>query len=302
MEIAVTGSSGLIGSALVPALAAAGHRVRRVVRARPGPGDVLWNPAAGTIDAAGLEGIDGAVHLAGVGIGDKRWTPTQKARILDSRVKGTTLLAETLAGLDTPPQVLVSQSAVGYYGDRGDEELTEDDGPGDGFLAGVVQAWEAAASPAAAAGVRVVTTRSGIVLSPAGGALKKQLPLFRLGLGGRLGSGRQWVSWIAIDDEVGGMIHALTTKSLVGPVNLTAPAPVTAADLARAVGRAVHRPALLPVPRPALAAVLGGELTDEMLLASQRVLPRRMEGSGYSFRYPEVTAALEALLARPGAA
>lgn len=300
MDMAVTGSHGLIGSALVPALVAAGHRVRRLVRSQPGPGDVVWDPAGGTIDAAGLEGVDGVVHLAGVGIGDKRWTAAQKARILDSRVKGTALLATTLARLPTPPRVLVSQSAVGYYGDRGDEVLTEESSPGQGFLAGVVQAWEGAAQPAAEAGVRVVATRSGVVLSAAGGAVKKQLPLFKLGLGGPLGSGRQWVSWIGIDDEVGGILHALATDSLAGPVNLTAPEPVTAKAMARALGRVLHRPAVLPVPRPALALVLGSQLTGEMVLASQRAVPARLEASGYRFRHPEVGAALAAVLGRAG--
>ena len=301
MDVVVTGSHGLIGSALLPALAAAGHRVRRLVRSRPGPGEVAWDPDAGTIDAAGLEGVDAAVHLAGVGIGDRRWTSAQKARIADSRVKGTGLLATTLAGLPAPPRVLVSQSAVGYYGDRGDEVLTEDSGPGQGFLAGLVGAWEAAAAPAADAGIRLVTTRSGVVLAAGGGALKRQVPLFRLGLGGPLGSGRQWVSWIAIEDEVGGILHALADESLSGPVNLTSPHPVTGADLARAIGRAVRRPAVLPVPRPALALVLGRELTDEMVLASQRALPTRLGAAGYRFRHPDVAGALAAALRRPAA-
>lgn len=299
MDIVVSGSHGLIGSALLPALARAGHRARRLVRSRPGPDDVSWDPMAGTIDAGRLEGVDGVVHLAGVGIGDKRWTTAQKARILDSRVKGTTLLATTLARLPHPPRVLVSASAVGYYGDRGDEVLTEESPAGEGFLARLVQAWEEAAAPAAEAGVRVVNTRNGIVQSPAGGALKKQLPLFRLGLGGPLGSGRQWVSWITIDDEVAAILHALATDSLHGPVNLTAPQPVSSRDLARAVGRALHRPAVLPVPRAALALVLGREMTTEMLVASQRVVPSRLEASGFRFRHPEVGAAMEALLGRP---
>ncbi|MGH9151621.1 MAG: TIGR01777 family oxidoreductase, partial [Acidimicrobiales bacterium] len=201
MDVVVSGSHGLIGSALVPALAAAGHRVRRLVRRSPGPDEIAWDPDAGTVDAAGLEGADAVVHLAGVGIGDKRWTSDQKRRIRDSRVRGTSALATALAGLAVPPRVLVSGSAVGYYGDRGDEVLTEDSPPGEGWLAGVVRDWEEAAAPAADAGVRVVHTRTGIVLSPAGGALAKQLPLFRLGLGGRLGPRSQWVSWVSIDDE-----------------------------------------------------------------------------------------------------
>ena len=300
MDVAVTGSHGLIGTALVAALTAAGHHVRRLVRGRPGAGEVAWDPTGGTIDAAGLAGVDGVVNLAGVGIGDKRWTESQKARIRDSRVKGTTLLVETLVRLPTPPAVLVSGSAVGYYGDRGDEVLTEDSRPGDGFLAEVVRDWEAAAAPAADAGVRVVTTRSGIVQSAAGGALKKQLPLFKLGLGGPLGSGRQWVSWVSIDDEVAGILHALGTGSVRGPVNLTSPEPVTAAGLAKAVGKALGRPAVLPVPKLALGAVLGRQMTTEMLVASQRVVPTRLQASGFRFRHPEIGPAMQHLLGRRG--
>lgn len=296
MDVVVSGSHGLIGSALVPALGAAGHRVRRLVRGQPGPSDVAWDPAAGTIDASGLAGADAVVHLAGVGIGDKRWTDAQKARIRDSRVAGTGLLAGALAGLGTPPRVLVSASAVGYYGDRSDEVVTEDSGPGEGFLAEVVRDWEEAAAPAADAGVRVVHTRSGIVLSPAGGALKKQLPLFKLGLGGPLGSGRQWVSWVSIDDEVAAILHVLHTDAVRGPVNVTAPEPVTASGMAKAIGRALHRPAVLPVPKVALGLVLGSQLTHEMLLASQRAVPSRLLASGFRFRHPGIDQALDDLL------
>lgn len=298
MDVVVSGSHGLIGSALLSALAGAGHRARRLVRSRPGAGDVLWDPAGGTIDAAGLEGVDAAVHLAGAGIGDKRWTDAQKARILESRVMGTALLSSTLARLPVPPRVLVSGSAVGFYGDRGGEVLTEESPPGEGFLAEVVQAWEDAAAPAAEAGIRVVNTRTGIVQSRAGGALKKQLPLFRLGLGGPLGSGRQWVSWITIDDEVAALLHVLTDDSLHGPVNVTSPQPVTNRDLARAIGKALHRPAVVPVPSAALALVLGREMTTEMLVASQRVVPSRLQASGFRFQHPEAGAAMEALLGR----
>ena len=296
MDVVVSGSHGLIGSALVPALGAAGHGVRRLVRGRAGPSDVGWDPAAGTIDVAGLAGVDAVVNLAGVGIGDKRWTDAQKARIRDSRIAGTGLLAGALAGLATPPGVLVSASAVGYYGDRGDEVLTEDSGPGEGFLAEVVRDWEEAAAPAAAAGVRVVHTRSGIVLSSSGGALKKQLPLFRLGLGGPLGSGRQWVSWVSIDDEVAAILHVLRTDAVRGPVNVTAPEPVTASGMAKAIGRALHRPAVLPVPKVALGVVLGSQLTDEMLLASQRAVPSRLLASGFQFRHPGIDGALDDIL------
>ena len=296
MDVVVSGSHGLIGSALVPALAAAGHRVRRLVRGTAGPDEVAWDPGAGTIDAGGLAGAGAVVHLAGVGIGDKRWTGEQKRRIRDSRVTGTSTLAAALAGLPTPPAVLVSASAVGFYGDRGDEVLTEDSGPGRGFLAEVVRDWEQAAAPAAEAGVRVVHTRTGVVQTPTGGALAKQLPLFKLGVGGPLGSGKQWVSWVSIDDAVGGILHALTTDSLRGPVNLCAPEPTTSAGLARAIGRALHRPAVLPVPKVALSVVLGGQMTNEMVLASQRAVPQRLLASGYRFRHPEIGPAMDDLL------
>lgn len=296
MDVVVSGSHGLIGSALVPALAAAGHRVRRLVRGTAGPDEVAWDPGAGTIDAGGLAGADAVVHLAGVGIGDKRWTEEQKRRIRASRVTGTSTLAAALAGLPTAPAVLVSASAVGFYGDRGDEVLTEDSGPGRGFLAEVVRDWEQAAAPAAEAGVRVVHTRTGVVQTPKGGALAKQLPLFKLGVGGRLGSGKQWVSWVSIDDAVGGILHALTTESLRGPVNLCAPEPTTSAGLAKAIGRALHRPAVLPVPKLALSVVVGGQMTNEMVLASQRAVPQKLVASGYRFRHPEIGPAMDDLL------
>jgi uncharacterized protein (TIGR01777 family) len=298
VDVIVSGSHGLIGSALVPALTAAGHRVRRLVRGAPGPDEVAWDPGAGTVDAGGLAGADAVVNLAGVGIGDKRWTTEQKQRIRDSRINGTTALAEALAGLPTPPAVLVSGSAVGYYGDRGDEVLTEASGPGEGFLADVVRDWELAAAPAAEAGVRVVHTRSGIVQAAKGGALAKQLPMFKLGVGGPLGSGKQWVSWVSIDDEVGAIVHALATESLRGPVNLCAPEPTTSAGLARAIGKALHRPAVLPVPKIALSVVVGGQMTEEMVLASQRAVPEKLLASGYAFHHPEIATAMNDLLHR----
>lgn len=298
MDVVVSGSHGFIGSALVPALEAAGHRARRLVRGTAGEGEVAWDPGAGTIDTAALEGIDGVVHLGGVGIGDKRWTPEQKERIRQSRVKGTTVLATALAGLSTKPTVLVSGSAVGYYGDRGDEVLTEASSAGDGFLAEVVRAWEDATGPAADAGIRVVKLRTGVVQSPAGGALKKQLPLFKLGVGGPLGTGRQWVSWITLDDEISAILHVLGDDSLAGPVNATSPEPVTSAGLAHALGKAVHRPSFLPVPKVALSLVVGRQMADEMVTASQRVMPAKLLEAGFTFRHPEVEAAMAALLQR----
>ena len=301
MDVAVTGSSGLIGSALRRALEQAGHRVVRVVRGVAGPGGsgdtIRWDPAAGTMDAAGLEGIGAVVHLAGEGIGDRRWSDAQRARILDSRVQGTTLLAETLAKLQNPPATLVSGSAVGFYGDRGDETLDEDSASGRGFLADVCRQWEAATAPAEQAGVRVAHLRTGIVLSPAGGVLKKMVGPFKLGLGGRIGSGKQWMSWITIDDEVGAILHVLATAALSGPVNATAPNSVTNEQLTKALGQAVGRPTLMPLPAVALRLALG-QMAEELLLGGQRVLPKRLLDSGYAFTAPDVEAALQGLLRR----
>ncbi len=296
MQVLVSGSHGMIGSAVVSALEADGHEVRRLVRGEPAGADVAWDPAAGSIDRTGLEGVEAIVHLAGEPIGERRWSAAQKERVRSSRVNGTRLLSSTLARLERPPAVMVSGSAVGIYGDRGEETLTEDSTLGSSFLAGVCRQWEEATVPAAKAGTRVVNVRSGIVLSPRGGALRRQLPFFKLGIGGRLGSGRQYTSWIALDDHVAAVRHALVTDSLAGPVNLTAPEPVRNAELTRALAKAVHRPAVVPVPRFALAVVLGRELADEML-GSQRVLPQRLEASGFRFRYGQADAALRHVLA-----
>jgi uncharacterized protein (TIGR01777 family) len=298
MDVAVTGSSGLIGTALVDALRGGGHRVVRVVRGAPGADAIGWDPKAGTIDAARLEGVDAVVHLAGAGIGDRRWNDAYKRELVDSRVLGTGLIARTLAGLTRPPQVLVSASAVGWYGDRGEEVLDETSAPGTGFLAELCQQWEAAADPAREAGIRVAHTRSGVVLSPRGGALKKELPLFKLGLGGRFGSGRQWQSWIALDDEIAAITHLLTAE-VDGPVNLTAPVPVTNADMTKALGAVLHRPTVLPVPAFGPKLLLGPELAAVLLYEGQRVLPRVLEASGFSFSHPTVEEALLALLTRP---
>jgi uncharacterized protein (TIGR01777 family) len=237
------------------------------------------------------------VHLAGVGIADKRWSAAQKRAILDSRTQGTSLIARTLAGLSRPPAVLVSASAIGYYGDRDDEELTEASGPGTGFLADVCVQWEAATAPAGDAGVRVAMIRTGIVLSADGGALAKQLPLFRLGLGGPFGSGRQYQSWIALEDEVAAIVHLLGAD-VAGPFNLTAPNPVTSAEFAGTLGRVLHRPAVLRVPRFGPALLLGGELAENLLYSSQRVLPRALESSGYRFAHPELEPYLRHLVGR----
>jgi TIGR01777 family protein len=302
MDVAVTGSSGLIGSALRPALEAAGHRVLRLVRpgsGRSGQADTIaWDPQAGTIDAGGLEGVGGVVNLAGESIGDRRWNDVQKARIKDSRVKGTTLLAETLAKLAQPPGVLVSASGVDIYRDHGDEAVTEDTPADDpGFLGEVCRAWEAATAPAEGAGIRVVHLRTGIVLSPNGGALKKMILPFKGGLGGRMGSGHQWMSWISIDDEVGAIVHLLGDDAPSGPVNATAPHPVTNGEFTRTLAGAFHRPALMPLPAAALKLALGAQMAEELLLSGQRVLPARLEASGYTFRALELASAFKQLLA-----
>lgn len=300
MKILVTGASGLIGTALVAELESAGHEPIRLVRRDPLPGEaeVRWDPAAGEIDAPSLEGLDGVVHLAGEGIAERRWTEKQKQRILDSRVQGTSLLSGALASLDRPPAVLVSGSAIGAYGDRGDEVLTEDATRGDDFLSDVVRQWEAATAAASAAGLRVAHARTGIVLSAEGGALAAQLPFFRLGLGGRIGSGRQWMSWISITDQVAALLWLLE-HDLSGPVNLTAPVPVTNRVFTETLGSVLRRPTLIPLPKPALWVRLGRELTDALLYSSARVEPAALLASGFAFTHPDLEPALRAVLDRP---
>ena len=302
MRVAVTGSTGLIGRALVERLEAGGHQVVRVVRPGSSEGlapsrSVAWNPTVSRIDAAGLEGLDAVVHLAGEPIAARRWSPEQKERIALSRVQGTALLAQTLTRLDAPPAVLVSASAIGYYGSRGDELLDESSGGGDDFLARVCRDWEAAAEPARAAGIRVAHPRTGVVLSRSGGALAEMLPFFRLGIGGRIGSGRQWMSWISLHDEVEALLWLLAAD-VEGPVNLTAPEPVTNRELTAALGRALRRPAVLPTPKPALWAKLGRELTDALLYSSARVEPAVLQRGGFTFSHPDIVTGLEAVLSR----
>jgi uncharacterized protein (TIGR01777 family) len=297
MKVAVTGSTGLVGAALGSYLEAGGHAVTRIVRGRPGRGQAAWDPAGGSIDAARLEGVDAVVHLAGESIASGRWTAEKKRRIRDSRVGGTRLLASALARLDAKPRTLVCASAIGYFGNRGDELLDEASSAGDGFLSEVCTEWERAASPAAEAGIRVVHLRLGLVLSPAGGALGRMLTPFRLGMGGRLGSGEQWMSWIAIDDLLSVIHHVLAHDGLRGPVNAVAPHPVTNAEFTRALGRVVGRPAVAPVPGFA-ARLAFGEMADALLLSSARVLPEKLQASGFQFRYPTLDAALAHLLGR----
>lgn len=294
----ISGATGLIGSALVNALTAAGYTVRRLVRSerQRRPADVLWDPAGGRLDGKAMEGLDAVIHLAGEPIA-QRWTASAKRRIRESRVRGTELLSTTIASLTRPPRVMLSGSAMGIYGDRGDEILDEMSPLGTGFLADVAREWEAATFPAARAGIRVVHLRTGLVLSPRGGALAKLLLPFRLGLGGRVGSGRQWVSWITLDDTVGAIRHAMSSEPLFGPVNLAAPNAVTNAELTATLAKVLKRPAVFPVPAPVMRLAFG-EMGAATLLASQRMRPRRLAESGYVFRHPLLEGALRHELAR----
>lgn len=296
LRVAVTGASGLIGSALVERLAEEGHQVLRLVRRPPrGAGEARWDPDAEHFDAGALNGVDAVVHLAGESVVG-RWTAEKKAAIRRSRIHSTRILADGLARLADPPRVLACASAVGFYGDRGDEVMHEGSSAGSGFLAGVVSEWEAAAGPANRAGIRVANLRFGVVLSARGGALAQMLPAFRLGAGGRIGSGRQWMSWISLDDAVGATMLALGDSGVSGPVNVVAGA-VPNADFTGVLGGVLHRPAVIPVPTFALKLAYGAEMVGETLLASQRAEPRRLRESGYRFAHPELEGALRAALA-----
>ncbi len=294
MKILVTGPSGLIGSGLIPFLSGRGHTITPLSRSRFSADSAYWNPEGGEIESEKLEGHDAVVHLAGESIAG-RWTRKKKAGIEESRVRGTGLLSRTLAGLDSKPAVIASASGIGFYGDRGDEILTEESGPGKGFLAELSIKWENALIPAKEAGIRVVNMRLGMVLSPRGGALEKMLPPFRLGLGGRMGSGEQYWSWITIDDVLSAIYHSLVSDSLRGPVNLTAPGPVTNREFAKTLGDALGRPAFFPVPAFALRALFG-EMADETLLSGARAVPARLLETGFNFRYPDLKSALDNLL------
>ncbi len=296
MHVLISGATGFIGSALVPELEAGGHRVTRLSRSQSGPGTIHWDPEAGTIEGD-LEGTDAVVHLAGESIAEGRWTPEKKRRIVDSRVKGTRLLAEKISALETPPGVMVSASAVGYYGDRGDEVLTEESAPGTGFLPEVCREWEAAAEPARRGGIRVVHPRIGVVLSPKGGALATTLPIFKLGGGGKIGTGNQWLSWVALDDVVGSIVHALTNEAVEGPANVGSPNPMTNAGYTKVLGKVLGRPTVLPLPAPVLRVMLG-EVADSLLLSSGRMRPAKLEATGYEFRHPQLEGALRHLLGK----
>jgi uncharacterized protein (TIGR01777 family) len=297
VKVAVTGSSGLIGTALVAALRADGHQVLRLVRGGPAGQDaIVWDPRGeqGGLAPGALDGVAAVVHLAGAGVADKRWTPAYQAEIRGSRVEGTRGLVRALAAMPAPPGVLLAGSAIGWYGDTGGREVTEASPAGRGFLPEVVRDWEAAAGEAAAAGIRVITLRSGVVLSPRGGILGRLLPLFRLGLGGRIGSGRQVMSWIGLSEWVAAARFLMGRDDIAGPVNLTTPNPVTNAEFTAALAAAVHRPAMMIVPVPALKLAVGGVSSD--IQSSARVLPQRLLAGGYRFQHPGIAGALAAEL------
>ena len=299
MRVLVSGSSGLIGSALVIKLTQAGHEVVRLVRSREKAraNAVYWHPEKGEIDGGALENLDACVHLAGENIAKARWTQKIRQRIRDSRVQGTAILSETLAATSPPPRTFILGAATGYYGSRGDELMREDSPPGEGFMAEVCREWENAVGPAEIAGVRVVKVRTGVVLSAQGGALVKMLPLFRLGLGGKLGAGGQYMSWITLDDLVGVILFALDNEIVGGAVNAVAPGPVTNLQFTRTLGRILHRPTFLKAPASALRFALG-EMADEMLLSSLRVHPAKLEKYGFEFTHPDLDTALTDLLSR----
>ena len=291
MKILVAGSSGLIGTALCSQLEREGHEVVRLVRRQPAQRELRWDPEAGELEQDALEGIEAVVHLGGRNVAAGRWTASVKAQLRQSRVQTTQLLAARLAGLTAPPKVLICASAIGIYGHRRDEELDEESDTGEGFLAELGRAWEGASAVAAEAGIRVVQARLGIVLSRRGGALAKMLLPFRLGVGGKIGDGRQYVGWISLEDAVAALIYAVENDALRGPVNLTSPQPVTNAELTQTLGRVLRRPTLLPLPAFA-AKLLLGELAEEGLMASQRVRPKRLLEAGFEFAYPELEGAL----------
>ncbi len=297
-KILITGATGLIGSALAPYLEAKGHSIVRLVRrqTKPDVDEILWNPESDTVsDCAKLEGLSAVIHLAGENVGEGRWTPEKKRRIRDSRVKGTTLLVRALLNLRSSPPVLISASAIGIYGDRGDEILYERSAPGTDFLARVCQEWEAATLPAVEKCLRVVNARFGIVLTPAGGALAKLLTPFRLGAGGKIGTGAQYMSWITLDDAIEAIYKTLMTDELSGAVNIVAPNPLTNAEFTKTLGKVLSRPTLFAVP--AFAARLAfGEMADALLLAGQRVEPARLKGSGFIFRHAQLEDALQYML------
>lgn len=297
MRILMSGATGLIGTALSGHLTAEGHTVTRLVRREARAGEITWDPAAGVLDEEAFDGCDAVINLSGAGIGGRRWSNEYKHELLSSRVQATELLAHTMSTLDRPPGVFLSGSAIGWYGDRGDERLDELSTGGNDFLSDLCLQWEAATLAAEKAGIRTVHLRTGIVLSARGGALKKQLPLFKVCLGGRFGNGHQWQSWISIDDEVGAITHLLSAE-MCGAVNLTAPTPVTNSEFTSTLAKVLHRPAVLPVPIFGPKLLLGSELVETLLLAGQRVSPTALQRSGYEFHHDTLDVALRAVLDR----
>ncbi len=295
MKIGVTGSTGLVGSALLKLFTANGHDVHPIVRGLPAGNQIGWNPAAGQLNSTDLAGLEGIVHLAGENVAAGRWSAARKKKIFDSRVEGTKLLCSRLAELENKPSVLVCASAIGFYGERGDEAVDETSEAGSGFLADVCRQWEAACQDARAAEIRVVNLRIGVVLSPDGGALAKMLMPFKMGVGGRVGDGKQYWSWIALDDVVGAIDHTRKTESLAGPVNAVSPQAVTNAMFTHVLGKVLRRPTIIPLPSFAARVVLG-EMAEELLLASTRVTPTALQQSGYTFQFPDLEGALRHLL------
>lgn len=301
MRILISGAHGLVGTALIKSLQAdGGHEIFRLVRHYPeSSSEIEWSPDRYSIALARIEGFDAVVHLAGESIAEGRWTDEKKKRIRESRVKGTRLLGDALANLTAPPKTMISASAIGYYGNRGDEVLTESSASGEGFLPDVCVEWEKATALATEKGIRVVNTRFGIILDQNGGALAKMLPPFRMGIGGRIGSGKQWMSWIALDDVVGGIKFALTDETLSGPVNFVAPNPVTNAEFTKTLGKALSRPTIFPIPAFGVRLVFG-EMADALLLSSQRVEPAILTNAGFRFNYSDLPGALRHVLSNAG--
>jgi len=297
MKILIGGSHGLVGTALIKSLEAEGHEIFRLVRHAPtSKTEVEWSPDRYSIALARIEGFDAVVNLAGESIAEGRWTDEKKRRIRESRVKGTKLLGDALANLTVPPKTFVCASAIGYYGNRGDELLTETSAPGNDFLAKVCADWEEATALATEKGIRVMNARFGVILDTNGGALKKMLPPFRMGVGGRIGSGKQWMSWIALDDVIGGIKFALANESVKGPVNFVSPNPVTNAEFTKTLGKVLSRPTIFPIPAFAIKLMFG-EMGEALLLGGQRVAPARLAGGGFEFSYPQLEAALGHMLA-----
>ncbi|MBC8029469.1 MAG: TIGR01777 family protein [Pyrinomonadaceae bacterium] len=296
MRILISGAHGLVGTALIKALEPEGHNILRLVRYTPrDESEIEWSPDRYSIALARLEGFDAVVHLAGESIAEGRWTDEKKKRIRESRARGTQLLSDALANLASPPRTMISASAIGYYGNRSDELLTEQSAPGDDFLAEVCVAWEKATSLSAEKGIRTVNARFGVILDKDGGALAKMLPPFRMGVGGRIGSGKQWMSWIALDDVIGALKFALVSETLSGPVNFVAPNPVTNAEFTKTLGKALSRPTIFPIPAFGVRLVFG-EMADALLLSSQRVEPGQLKTSAYPFKYSQLDAALQHIM------